>query len=79
MTRDWKPLTDKWLDKIIADTIQDNPEGVYCADDVYRLAMEVKKHREAFKPLPEPPTVSPKKAAKIALYLEYIAWRLRVG
>ena len=68
--RDWKPLPAKDLDRILADTEQDCPDGLYTADDVYRLAREV----EALRARPKKGKMN---FAKVALYLEYIAWELR--
>lgn len=45
MTLPWKPLSKKQLAEIIADTGMDNPVGIYSADDVYRMAMELAERR----------------------------------
>jgi hypothetical protein len=77
--RPWKPLPAKQLAAIIADTEQDCPAQNYTADDIYRMAQELQRFRSVPQPPPEPPPISPARAKKIALYLEYIAWRMRVG
>lgn len=79
MEPDCKPLSDKRLAEIIADTAQDCPDGNYSASEIYRMAVELKWFRDTPKPPAEPPPISPARVKKIALYLEYIAWRMRRG
>jgi hypothetical protein len=43
--RDWEPVEKERLEAIIRDTAKDSPFGDYCADEVYRLAREVERHR----------------------------------
>lgn len=45
MMPEWKPISLARLKEIIFDTAKDNPDGDYCADEVYRLAREVQKLR----------------------------------
>lgn len=47
--RTWKPLTVVDLNRIIADTEKDNPDGNHCDAQVYALACEVKVARKEKK------------------------------
>lgn len=43
--REWKPISDERLLQLIRHTVPDHPNESYTADEVYRLAAELRLRR----------------------------------